>query len=484
MRRKLLPLLVAVLALAGCGSSSSGSSSPVNTELSYFPANAPFVMSIQTDPNSPAIKNAQSLLSRFPLASFGQSALTARLSQLGIDYQNQVRPLFGNPLMFGEVTTGTAAPSGASSFLAVWVTKDSSKLRGLIGKIQGLSRTGSHDGATLYSAGGAATVAVDGATVVIGGSSALTNAALDRHAHGGGISSSQYSHAFSGLPTGALVQAFGNLSGVLLQPSAAQARRVPWVAAVRGYATSISASGSGLTFKYRVDTSGKPLTAAQVPLTTTPGTPTLAGTLPISAGIQDPAHIFSFAEAAERTTSPAGYAKFLARQAAVRKKTGVDLNSLLRLATGSLIVSSDTHTTLARVGVSNPAAASRTLAKLLSQPRSVLDSATSATRLPGGFYVIHESRQAITVGVAHGQLLVGKASPGQLRAFASLPATPLPGAQGSVAFRIGLSQLLRVALKQAPPEVAQSILTSLGDITGWVSATPTALTGTASLAVR
>jgi Protein of unknown function (DUF3352) len=391
MRRTLVLALLAVVVLAGCGSSSSGSPNPVNRELSYFSASSPFVMSVMTDPHSAAVKDAQALLGRFSLATFGQSALMAKLDQLGIDYANDVRPLFGNPVMFGESIAGLSAASESTNFLAVWITKDAGKLSALIKKLHGLRGAGSHDGATLYEAGNSATLAVDGATILLGPSVSQVDAALDRHAHSGGISSSDYARAFQGLPQGSLIEAFGNLGGVLSRPSAAKARRVPWVAALRGYAASVSASSSGLTIRYRLDTTGRSLTAAQVPLSTATAVPQLAGSLPITVGIEDPSHIFSFAEATEHQTSPGGYGRFLRRQAAVRAKTGVDLNSLLKLATGSLIIASSTHTTVARARVSDPAAAARTLSKLMTQPQSVLDKATAwptwaaaSTRLGSG----------------------------------------------------------------------------------------------------
>ena len=484
MRRVLVMGLLCALAVAGCGSSSAGSASPVTTELSYFPASSPFVMSVVTDPNSPAVTGAHALIDRFPVASFGESALMAKLSQEGIDYQSEIRPLFGNPIMFGLTDLGLSTKSGTSGFLAVWVTKDGGKLSALIKKLGGFHAAGSHDGATLYQAGGSTTFAVDGATLVVGPSPAEVDAALDRHAHAGGITSSQFAQAFTGLPQNSLIHAFGNLAGVLARPSAAKARQVPWVAALRGYATSISANSSGLTFQYRLDTTGRPLTAAQVPLAPATTPPSLAGALPISAGIEDPAHIIAFAEAAERASSRAGYAKFLKRQATIRAKTGVDLNSLLKLATGSLLISSDTHATMGRVGLSDPTAAATGLAKLMTQPRSVFTEPTSVRRLGGGFYAVRGSHQTIMVGVVADQLLVGKATPAQLRAFAAAPATSAPGTQGSVAFRIALIQLLNTTMKHGVPKTVQAVLSSLGDITGWAAASTSALTGSATLAVH
>jgi Protein of unknown function (DUF3352) len=485
MRRVLVLGLLCALAVAGCGSSSSAkSANPVNTELSYFPANSPFVMSIVTDPNSSAVAGAHSLVDHFPIASFGESALMQKLSQDGIDYQNDIRPLFGNPVMFGLTETGLSTGSGAGGFLAVWVTKDGSKLASLIKKLGGFHSAGSHDGATLYQAGGSTTFAVNSATLVIGPSPGVVDAALDRHAHGGGITSSQYAQALAGLPQNSLVEAFGNLAGVLSRPSAAKARQVPWVDALRSYATTISANSSGLTFQFRVNTTGRQLTQAEVPLAPATAPPSLAGELPIAAGIEDPAHIVAFGEAAQQASSPASYAKFQRRQAAIRAKTGVDLNSLLKLATGSLMISSNTHATMGRVGLSNPAAAASALSKLMAQPRSVFNAASGVHRLGGGFYSIREAHQTITVGVVGSQLLVGKATPAQLRSFAAAPTAQATGAKGSVAFQIALIQLLKITLKNTLPSEAQGALAALGNITGWAAASPSALTGSATLAIH
>lgn len=454
----------------------------MTTELSYFPAGSPLVLSIATDPNSAAVKNAEALVAKFPLAGLGETALMSRIQQLGIDYQSDIRPLFGNPIMIGATGSQLSSAGASSSYLFVWVAKDAGKLKALIGKLGGAHSIGSHAGATLYQAG-TTTLALHGATALLGPSAASVDAALDRHANGGGITSAQHSQAFTGLPQDALIQVFGNLTGVLSQPSAAKARRVPWVAALKGYAVAISANSSGLSFNYRLDTSGATLTAAQLPFAPA-SAPSLAGTLPVTVGIQNPAHIVQFAEAAAQTTNPASYAKFLARQAVSRKKTGVDVNSLLNLLTGTLTVASDTHTTLARAQVSDPGAAANDLSKLASAPKDVLSKATRVTRLGGGFYAVRETGTTLTVGVVGNQLLVGKATPAQLRAFAASPTTPAAGAQGSVAFRVALVELLRLALKQSTPKVAQSILSSLGDINGWMSSSPSATTGSATIGVR
>lgn len=208
--------------------------------------------------------------------------------------------------------------------------------------------------------------------------------------------------------------------------------------------------------------------------------------MPITFSIHDPAQIATFIEAAEQTSSPSSYAAFLKREAAVRAKTGIDLNSLIKLLTGDLIISSDTKTTLGRVTVNDPAAAAATLSKLASAPSGLFKSTSRVTKV-GHFYVIRQpSGSRLLIGLVGNQLVVGKGTPAQLQSFATAPASPASGAKGAVAFRIGLASLVQLALHSGSQssQIAQTLLTSLSDFTGWASASPSGITGDATIAVK
>ena len=115
----------------------------------------------------------------------------------------------------------------------------------------------------------------------------------------------QYTKAFSGLPSDALLRAFGNLGTCSHSPGPRKARQVPWVAAFRGYADDDQ--GELVRPHVQLPRStppARPLTEAQLPFA--PGTPppTLAGTLPITFGIHDPAQIVQFVESAEQIDQP------------------------------------------------------------------------------------------------------------------------------------------------------------------------------------
>jgi hypothetical protein len=471
---------LAVVALAGCGSSkpgNAGAASPTIQALSYFPTTSPFVITAATNPKAAAVRQLQHESPSYALAA---TALFAQLSKLGIDYNADIRPLFGNPVVGGVVsTTGFTGGSSQTDFLAVWVTQSAAKLSSLIDKLH-LTRSGSYDGATLYSVGHAG-LAVSGATVFIARSPAVLDAALDRHAHHQGFDAAAYAKATSGVPAGGLVTAFGDLTPVLSTPNAATARQVPWVGAITGYSASMSATQHAVRIAYHVATAGRALSVSQLPIASGTSAPGIAGTLPIGFGIRDPAQIIAFIADAIQTTQPAKWAKYRRQVAALQKRSGVDVASLGKMLTGQLNLESDTHTTIARTQVTDPSAVRSDLAKLV-QARTA--KGARVTPLGGGLYEVRSGTTHVTVGVIDGQLVVGKATVEQLRAFAAAPASSASAGTGSVSFRISLASLLQTALKRAPSPLAMQLIGMLGDITGSAEASTDGLTGTVSVPVK
>jgi hypothetical protein len=481
----LLASLAVALAVAACGSSSPAST-PLGSALSYYPKDSPFVMSIVTDPNAGAVKSAQAMVSRIPFATFGEAAAISRLQQLGINYDADIRPLFGNPLLVG-IAGSTVHASAATRVLFAWVTKDSSTLDSLIKKLR-LHRAQTYRGAALYDLS-TATLAVDGATVLASTSPEEVMSALDRHANGAGMTSADFDRELGSLPKSGLVDAVGNLAAILAGSSgAAKARSVPWVAALRSYGVAVSAGSRGLSFQYTLDTSGAHLSSSELPIAPGSSPPGLAGTMPIQFGLRQPATTLAFALDAERRTSPAKYAADVAQMDAVRRKTGVDFRrDVLGQLGNSAAVESDGHRFIVRVDVINPAAAARTLRKLGSSALDVFGTHSHATLSPGpaGFETVHRAHgPSVLFGLVGSEFVAGTGSAADLRAFASAPAAAAPGAQGAAAFRVALPQLLALTLKHLPSKAFQQVLGVLGDVTGWVSSTPSALTGSATLAFK
>jgi hypothetical protein len=457
---------------------------PAVQALSYFPPATPFVLTVATAPASQSIKQMEALERRFPTYSVAATALFARLSQLGIDYNKDVRPLFGNPIALGAVGTTGLTGSQVPPFLAAWVTKSAAGLTALIGKLHGLQSTGTYDGAKLYSAGSYA-LGITGPTLLFARSAQVLDAALARRAHGQGITSADYTRAMTGISPDGAVEMFGDLTSVLAAPSAAKARQVPWVAALRAYGLSVSAAPTGLTIRFHLDTTGRALSPSQLPIASGAAAPGMAGNLPIQAGIRDPSQIVNFIIATLKQTEPADYAKLVRNEAALKRRAGIDIGAQANLLTGDLNVASDTHTTVVRAQVSNVAAAGALLSKLSASGSGAPGGkGYGLTTIGGGFYTITSSKPKLTIGLVGNELLVGRATPAELRSFAAVPTEGTSSGAGSVTFRIALPQLLAITLRHAPSPTEQQLLGLIGDLTGAASATPSGLTGTATLALK
>jgi hypothetical protein len=243
----------------------------------------------------------------------------------------------------------------------------------------------------------------------------------------------------------------------------------------------MSSTQNTMRITYHVATTGKTLLVSQLPIASGTSSPGIAGTLPIALGIRDPEQIIAFIADAIQRTEPAQWAKYRRQAAALEKRSGVDIASLGQMLTGQLNLESDTHTTIARAQLSDPSAAQTTLTKLVKARTA---KGARVTSLGGGLYQVRSGTTDLTVGVINGQLVLGKATPAQLRAFAAAPASNAPGGTGSVTFRVGLAGLLQTALKRAPSPIATQLLDMVGDITGSAEASTDGLTGTVSIPVR
>jgi Protein of unknown function (DUF3352) len=471
-----------VLAACGSASSSSPPSSPLATELSYIPSGAPVVATIATDPNSAPVKDMSALLTKFQVAGLLVSALKQQLQKQGINYDTDIKPLLGNPVVAGGIET--AGTGSKLKGVGVWITKDASKLNALVtSSSSGDKKIGSHAGATLYrNKDGSNVLAVDGATLVIAETQALVNAALDRHANGGGVTLAAYEQQIAGLPAHPLAQISGNIAALLSTPKTAQARQIPWVAAIKGYAVSISPTSNGIGLDWKVDTSGRQLTDSQLPLAAGTTPPGLISGGTASFGIRDPAQIATFVESAVQAVNPTSWARFQAALGALRSGFGIDAAGALGQLTGDLIATGEGKVSLIRAGVTNPASVGQTLANLQKHIHA-LSPSTSMSPIGGGFYRVSTRSLTFNVGLVGNQLVGGNASPGQLRAFANKPTARSTG-HGAIAFSESLGQVSKVtgALLHSPQ--AQLILSQIQSFSGWMGNTPSALTGNLLLTIK
>ena len=467
------------LAIAACGSSrSAGSGDAAGTPLSYFPSNTPVVATIDTGANGSSSQSLKTLQSQEPDLAIARAALFAELAKVGVNYNQDLKPLLGTPIAVG---VGASTVEGnATPFLLAWQTGSQSALQHLVADLHGLTKTGSHDGATLYTFDHIA-AAVDGPLLLISQNANNLTAALDRHAAGNGFTSATYAADTAGLPSGAALSVVGDLQSVLEAPSAAQARKVPWVGAISGYGVTLTSTAKHLALQFRLRTDAHTLSAGQLPIAPGAAAPTLATGNPISFGLRDPAQVWQFFKSADQAVDPDGYAKLQTEEQSASTRTGVNLESFIDSLSGDVELSSTGHVTVGRISAT--AADAADWKKLLAHP----GSGSTSTALGNGFYRVIETDGTTLVGGAVGdELLLGNGTPAQERTYAGAHSTP-SGGTGAVAFQVAVGQLVKQALSgsaDASNPVLGQLGSLLGDLTGSIEVTPQALTGSADLTLN
>jgi uncharacterized protein DUF3352 len=471
MRRILVSAVFAALVLAGCGSSSSSSSSPLNTELSYLPSGSPAVVVFATDPNGTAWQNASGFVAKFPLAQLGLSALESDLAKSGVNYNQDIKPLLGNPVTLGITTTTSASSKG---FVIVLIAKNASNLNVLTRGQSAPTSASKYEGANLYQ-GSSYCLAIDGNTALLGPSLTEIKSALHLHAHGGGVNPNDFNDALNGLSQNPLVQVYGNLAGVLSGPHAAQARQIPWVAAIKSYGLTLSLADTGVDVRYRVNTSGPTLTSSELPLPTGSEAPSVVGQAPVVVGIRDLAQTFTFIEGAVQAVNPKALASAMNQVA----KNGIQLNrDLISQFTGNSELDYGPAGLRARFDLANPAQAVTTLAKL-----------KHLKRVGRGFYEVTNTKNPALIGIFKGRLVIGRTSRAALRAFASASASPISGASGPLAAQVSVGSLVSLiaaathSASSLPPQVGQ-LLGAFGPLVSWTANDSSGLYGEISLPLK
>src|SRR3954451_20961782 len=138
MKPRLLPLLAAIAALAlvatGCGGGGSDASSPLDEGLGFLPKDAPFAVAIDTDTGSGQYQSANKILKKFPFGGQALTTLKGRIERSGLSYDNDIKPVLGNPIVVGSPTPQALQGNSQNGFVAALKGKDSGKLEDLVKK--------------------------------------------------------------------------------------------------------------------------------------------------------------------------------------------------------------------------------------------------------------------------------------------------------------------------------------------------------------
>lgn len=477
--------MLLVLVLAGCGGGSGGSGAGGGAErapLSYLPKDAVLAFVVQTDPDAKQVKAALDLVRRFPGGDGILDQARRSVEDNGTSFDRDVKPLLGNPLAFAVVDPAT------NDYVLAWKVRDRDALARVLRK-EPARRAGEYRGATLYRGVGSVEAVRDD-VVVSGTTEADVRAALDRADAGNGLGAGDFP---DGLPTDALVRGTGSLSTVLASPGTAQARRVPWVAALRRYGFAVTAADSGVGLEVRADTSGRRLEDVDVPLATGENAPRLADTGQFAVGLRDLAHVFTFALRAAGAVDPEGTTRFRASLQALKGFADVDVERDLvgQLRSDATFTTDLLRAYALRATAKDPAALTRALTRLERVMPSALEGAgisgARVSRVAAGLWTVSQAGSVVgAYGVLDDQFVAGTGTPDALRALAARPAGVPEGARGAMTLRVpgSVTGGLVAAQLRLSGGLAAVALGRLGDLTGGVTFSPEGVRGSFSQEVR
>jgi hypothetical protein len=499
--RRLLAILVPVLAfmVAGCGGGDSDSA--LDSALAYLPKDTPFAVAIDTDIDGDQNKALDALLDKFPFGDQIRGTLLQRFEESsgGIRFDDDVKPVLGNPLVVGAADPEAISGDSAALILAI-KAEDEGALDDLIDELK-LRKAGEASGATLYQDGDTF-VAVEGDMVVFTNDEGRLKSALERADGDDHFDEDAFNEAFDGLPESALVRAYTDIEALLKSgPGSVDVRKVRWIGALRTLGLTAVAKDDSIDIDLRARTEGD-LSDEDLPIA--PGDeapPVIDREGELGLGIRDLAHIVRFAENAGQAIDPAGFGDYERAKQTIDRQLGVSLDDdLVGQLTGNVSASIALGGDFGvRAELKDPRAFERTLAKVADVLPSFAEGAgfgrvvLAKPRAGDDFYELREAGGGTLVfGVTNDVLVVASDRARAVQLGNEEPAA-VEGASGSVVVGADAEQLVNEFLERfgsalGIPDLGalgtELLTRPLGDLKGYVSASPDELRGKLTLAVE
>ena len=484
IRRALVTLaVVAAIAVAAAGCGGSSAKSPLDDALGYLPKTTPVAVAINTDPNDTQYKQLNTLLKRFPFYDLIKQRVTQGLTSSAGSRTTfeQLKPLLGNDLVVGFPHVGGVT---GNQTVVAWKTKDGGKAESLI-KRDG-RKVGSEEGATLYEVPSGNTTAIKGDMLVSAKSRALVDAALKQRGKDDRLREDTFNAGLSGLPSDAIARVYGDFQQLLSSSSAAAAKKVPWVGALKTFGSTVTTASDGLLIDFRAKTEGS-LSSSQLPIaagSTAPGI--VRRPNEVAVALHDPAQTLKFAEQAFLAAQPGG----TLAKATFQRALGIDLDRDLIgvLGTDAAMSVGLKGSVVVRSDLTDPAKANKTLATIAKNLPNAgsLAKGTSLTPGPNGLYELKSpGHKPEFIGVAGKRLVIGDDA-GRAVKFGSETATTLPGANGALIFALDPKDIVNEILKRrggSAALVGPALVAPLKDLTGYVQSATSGLTARVKLSI-
>lgn len=139
--RRLLPVFAVAALLAGCGSSTKGSSTggSVPAGASEVRAGALAFVSLNSDLGSDQWKQLDTLAQKFPGREKAVAQLKQQLTEQGVDYDQDVKPALGPEV---DIVVAAGAPDASPQVVALTKPDDPGKFKALVAKMNAKDTSG------------------------------------------------------------------------------------------------------------------------------------------------------------------------------------------------------------------------------------------------------------------------------------------------------------------------------------------------------
>ena len=488
-----VPALVATFAIAfaGCGGDDEAAS-PLDEALGYLSEDAGFAFVAST--NLEDYEDLRQILDKFPFAGRAEDLLEQSISQAGFDFEEDVEPLLGSPLVIGTDENASFIDSESDTpFVMAIETEDAGKLEDLM--TEDARDAGESEGYDIYQGQEDDTwIALKDEVLVLSNSEETLKDALAQRGADDRLTEDDVSAAFEDLPEDAPIKAYVNVQELLAaSPEAEKALEVEWVDRIETFGLSADASDDGIALDWSVRTDPEGLTDDDLPLASGTEAPQVLerddGSAEIVLGLRDPSQVVDFALATAEVVDPAGYAEFQSGKQQAERRLGVNIDEdVIAQFTGdvSAVVSIDGKFGV-RAELDDAGAFERTLAKIANRLPQLSDDIVLA-KAGGRFYTLDAGDgKRYALGIAEGALVVASDLP-LASQVATRPLTDAEGQEGAFVAAADAEQVANAALARLAgglQGLGGSLFTGpLGDLLTSTSVSTDGLTGRLELKIE
>ena len=484
---------LAVLALCACvggcgGGHDDKTVTPLDDALGYFSKDAPFVASVETDPDGLQVKQISRLVGRFPGADILRQRLQALTQVPFARWDRDVRPQLGAPLVVGLLRP--AAGSALSTPLVVAMRVEHPlRAKQLLLRQPGFRGSGKSSGVRIYeNTSERRYAAVDGDAVVAATDRGILEQALAMKRSDNRMRESTFKRDLLKLPSGGLIEVSADPRALLgadvrLRP----ALSVKWIASLQRLGAVVKASSTGITLDFRAATDKGTLSDADLPLAPKAGALPLIGKRgEVEVGVREPSRLARLAFQIAHAIAPRRMALLKALE-----PRGIDLERQVphHLKDAGVVAWDPvTRAFAARADLNEPDDVRSALAELTPTLPAVaalfgVKGLGVATPEAGeSFYALAKPRGGTAVFGVVGDSLVAASQAGRAAALASAPTHQAPGGvKGAAVVTVNARELagnlLAKELQGAAGLFAPLAVASLRDFTGVLAISREALRG-------